>query len=172
MENYLTETKLGDILKIIYPKHEFIRNKIVPNSNVRFRPDYRCDELHLIFEFDGYNHYNSSKRIKMDSTKNRIYEGMGYKVICIPYFVQMDSGFMKNILNLDIEFNLLFPHGFISEDALLPCDYCELGIDKFLKDLNTFRYCRNDIIQSLKNKFIQTNDIELVVPNSLKYLLL
>lgn len=60
---YLTELRLGSILNE-YSQHKFIHNKFVPNSNLkRFRPDYRCDELSVIIEFDGYAHYCNSKQI-------------------------------------------------------------------------------------------------------------
>jgi hypothetical protein len=39
-EDYLTEDSLEEFLKQIYPNKEIIRNKIVPNSNLKSRPDF------------------------------------------------------------------------------------------------------------------------------------
>ena len=50
---FLTEEKLNDYLKIIFPDvDDWIRNKIVPKSNSRFRPDYRSEKLKMIIEND------------------------------------------------------------------------------------------------------------------------
>ena len=61
--NYLTESKLSNLLKEIYPSEEFEHDKKVPNSDINLRPDYRSDELKLIVEFDGYRHYSVSSVI-------------------------------------------------------------------------------------------------------------
>ena len=55
---------LGEILKQIKPTSVFIYDKSVPNSeNKRLRPDYRCEDLKLIIEFDGESHYCKASRI-------------------------------------------------------------------------------------------------------------
>ena len=53
MTLYLTENNLKNILKEIKPEFTFLHDKSVPDSkNRRMRPDFRCDELKLIIEFD------------------------------------------------------------------------------------------------------------------------
>lgn len=69
---YLTEDNLSEILKVIYPGIEWIRNKTVPDSGLRNRPDFRNDELMLIVEFDGDKHYNSFKTQQRDIIKDRV----------------------------------------------------------------------------------------------------
>ena len=167
MGTYLTEKKLGEILKEVKPDLEFIHNRIVPDSGVKYRPDYRCEELKLIIEFDGHGHYTSSKQIQTDLTKDKIYTDMGYKVFRIPYFVQMCDELLYMIFDEDIKYSQFYDHGFIDKKAMLPVDYCELGVDKFLEDLSRFSFCQKDIIKSLKEK----SKKKQVVPRRLSYLI-
>lgn len=169
--NYLTEAHLGIELTKIFPNYEFIHNKHVPNSNIKNRPDYRCEELKLIIEFDGYMHYNNAIKIKTEQYKNIIYENMGYSIIRIPYFIQLSSIVIHKLFNINYEYNQLYPHGFIDEKALLPADFCELGILKFIDDLNKFNYVYDDIINSLNQKLNAIGDIDYILPPSIQYLL-
>jgi len=85
----------------------------------------------------------------------------------IPYFIQMSKPLLKMIFDEDIEFKQIYPNGFIDKKAVLPADYCELGIELFLEDLERFSYCRDDIIESLKTKIEELDSMELVLPKSL-----
>jgi len=170
-QNYLTEKRLGEILKQIFPNHQFIHDKQVPNSNIKNRPDYRNDTLKLIIEFDGHRHYSISKTILNDNLKDYTYKKMGYTVIRIPYFVQISKLTIFNLFNIKINFTQTYPHGFINIKAMLPADYCELGIKRFKNDIKTFHYIKNEIISSLKNKIKKYKNTKLVLPPSLYYLL-
>lgn len=171
MIKYLTEKNLGEILKIIKPDYVFIHDKSVPESiNKRLRPDYRNDALQLILEFDGDSHYCKAERVIKDKIKDDDYIQLGYKVFRIPYFIQMNTNLLEIIFNENISFMQEYPNGFIDKKAVLPADYCEKGIESFLIDLERFSYCRKEIIQSLKDKIIELDNIELVLPKSLYFL--
>jgi len=131
------------------------------------RPDFRCEELKLIIEFDGDSHYCKSDRILKDRAKDNDYRSLRYRVVRIPYFIQMSKPLLKMIFDEDIEFKQIYPNGFIDKKAVLPADYCELGIELFLEDLERFSYCRDDIIESLKTKIEELDSMELVLPKSL-----
>lgn len=169
---YLTEESLYLALEKIFPSEVFIRDKIVPLSNSKKRPDYRCDQLKLIVEFDGDQHYRSAKKIKSELIKDQTFQQIGYHIVRIPYFVQISSLTIEKLFGRKILFEQTFPHGFIDKKVIMPSDFCELGIKKFEKDLERFNYIKTDIINSLKEKVIELDDIELVVPSSLEYLLL
>lgn len=168
---YLNEAKLGEILKILFPNKDFIHDKAVPtSSNRRKRPDYRCDDLNLIVEFDGYGHYTVSKNIISDLDKDEDYNNLGYKVIRIPYFIQLTKEVIFDLFDIEIEEELYtYPHGFIDKKAILPADFCELGVKKFKDDLIKFSYIKDDIINSL-SKQLEIKDINIVLPPSLSYL--
>lgn len=119
---HLTEEKLGNALSKIF-SCDFIHNRKVPKSNIQNRPDFRSEELKLIVEFDGYKHFNSSITQQRDVYKTSIYELMGYKVINIPYFIQLSSKSIKFFFDVEIDWEQEYPHGFISDKALLPSDF-------------------------------------------------
>jgi len=133
-KEYLTEKKLGSILEILYPSHNFIHNKAVPNSGLRNRPDYRNSDLMLIVEFDGHYHFTNPITILRDELKDRTYKAMGYKIIRIPYFIQIDSCSAHLLFDSPYCLNLPepnFPQGFITKNAVTPANFCSLGLMKF-----------------------------------------
>lgn len=170
--DYLCEEKLGQVLEIIYPKEKIIHNKKIPGYRELCRPDYRLPNLKLIFEFDGSTHFTNPKRIIMDEKNDTFYKSLGYRVIRIPYFIQMDSNFFKNILNLELENLYYYPNGFIDNKATLPAEFCGMGIQKYYSLIDSdgiFNYCYSDIYESIKNKIDFLGDARLVIPPFVKH---
>lgn len=173
VEDYLTEKLLGQFLEERFHE-EFVHDKVVPNSDIKLRPDYRCDKLKLIVEFDGYYHYNNSKIILNDYIKDNCYRNLEYSIIRIPYFIQLDYRvinllFSSYDINKD-SFNS-YPHGFVDKVCLLPSDFNYVGIERFKKDLLRFSIVKAEIEKSLKDKLILYREHELVVPPTLHNLL-
>ena len=163
-DDYLDEEKLGQVLEIIYPNEKIIHNRKIPGYKELCRPDYRLPNLNLIFEFDGSTHFTNPKRIIMDEKNDIFYKSLGYRVIRIPYFIQMNSEFFKNILNLDIGNLYNYPNGFIDNRAALPAEFCSLGLRKYIKNIKVdYGYCLDEIKQSLEVKIKQLGDERLVV---------
>ena len=159
---------IDEYLKILYPNNEFVYNKAFPNY--RFRPDYRCDELKIVVEFDGYQHYTKAKVILDDYKKQEICENCGYKVIRIPYFIQMCNELVQTVFSIhNIPIEQIFPHGFIVENSTMvyPADFCELGLDRFSRDINgLFYFAKEEIIKNLTDK-CKKYDRQIIIPNSL-----
>lgn len=172
MNNYLTEKSLGEYLKQIFPEHEFIRDRVVPNSDIQKRPDYRNDDLMLIIEFDGYGHYSKPDNILTDGYKDNVYKDMGYDIVRIPYFIQMSKDIVKLLFERDVDIEQVYPHGFIDNKAMLPAYFCELGIRRFKRDLDEFKIAKDDIILSLDKKYDEYVNINYVLPPSLHNLLI
>lgn len=151
-KNYLTEDSLEEFLKQIYPNKEIISNKIVPNSNLKSRPDFRIEEEKIIVEFDGYRHYNSYETQLRDEIKYHHYTYMGYKVIRIPYFIQLSTEVILKLFGIHLpDFEQTFPHGFIDNKAT-PLDFNYKGLMKFRDDLIIFeKEIAEDILYSLVN---------------------
>ena len=166
---YLSEENLGKLLENIFPGMEIIHNRKIPGYIEKCRPDYRIPSLKLIFEFDGPTHYTNSKRILLDKKNDNFYHEVGYNVIRIPYFIQMNKTFYKNILNIERESDYNFPQGFIEKNIIYPADYCYAGLEKFTKDLEKFSFFKDEIISSLKNACNELEE-DLILPNNLKYL--
>jgi len=160
--SYLTEEKLKYHLETIF-NLEFIHNKQVPNSNIKNRPDYRNDSIMLIVEFDGYLHYTQPKTIIADFKKDEVYSKMGYKIVRIPYFVQLSKQVINFLFNKDLNFIQEYQHGFIDKKCVLPAEFCSLGIIRYKQDLQKFDFISNDIKKSLVNKIKFLNDKRLVL---------
>lgn len=153
-KGYLDEIKLGQCLAEIFPDYKFIHDKTVPGAGISNRPDYRCEELKLIVEFDGYQHYCQIDTIFKDRLKDEAYTSMGYRVVRIPYFVQLTSDVVKHYFGVnDIDIQINFPHGFIADKGeKLPSEFCSLGLIRFMTELQELSFLRGDIIQRLRAK--------------------
>lgn len=163
---YLSESLMGEFLSERFNNH-FENDRVLKDSNIRGRYDYIFYKEKLIVEFDGYRHFNSAKQILSDRKKNEIALRLGFELIRIPYFVQMDSEviefyFKEHISNRETFNN--YPHGFIDPKAMLPADYCELGQKEFIKFMkNTEGTSFNKSIKNNLNDLIEKNDKEFVV---------
>lgn len=166
MNNYLTEDSLYHYLLSIFPDNEIVRNKTVPNTGIKNRPDFRIQELKILVEFDGYQHYTKNNIILTDYKKDNIYTNAGYSIIRIPYFIQLCN---NTQLFLFGKFKPVpyYPHGFIDENCIMPADFCELGLSRFINDLEKFNYIKDEIIKSFDDK-----NINEVLPPSLQKVLL
>lgn len=174
MVDYLTEDNLHWYLCNIFSGIEIVRDKTVPNSNIKNRPDFRIDELNLIVEFDGHLHFTGSGMIFADAKKDEVYSSMGYDIIRIPYFVQLDDEMQAYYFGryTDRKFDTsskFYPHGFIDKNAVLPADFCSLGVKRFsgilFKLPNTIVA---DIRKSLDNKIQSGKPDSLVYPGDLE----
>ena len=164
MSLYLTEESLGIHLKKIY-NVDFIHNKSFIG---RFKPDYRNDDLKLIVEYDGDRHYTMAKVALRDAFKDTKERELGYQIVRWPYFVQISRESIKYFLNIDVEIEQIYQHGFIDEHCVLPADFCELGIKKFIDDFMKFpEVIKLNIISSLKHKIqVSKYGIYEVVPKA------
>lgn len=170
-EGFLTEQSLGYFLKLIYEGAFFEHDKSFIKG-LRIRPDYRSELLKIIVEFDGYNHYTSPDRIVADFENMEIYKSLGYKVIRIPYFVQMSKSVIKYLFEKNVDIEQTYKHGFVSSKAtnVLPSSFCMLGIRKFQEDLDRFKFINEDLKDSLKQQLKIKKKRELVLPEQLFYL--
>jgi len=155
---YLTENKLKYFIEENL-SDDWVCNKQF-KKGIPFRPDFRSDKLKLIIEFNGYKHYNCSKTIISDYKKYEIFKKHEYKIIEIPYFVQLSNLLIFNLFNVNIKIKQIYPNGFIDNKALLPSDFCYLGIKRFENDLKTFHFIKYDIIKSIKKKLNEMNKNE------------
>mgnify|MGYP003300900943 CR=1 FL=1 len=166
-EGYLNEEKLGKCLAELFPNNKFVYNNAVPGSGIRNRPDYRCEELKLIVEFDGHQHYYDMDVISNDRLKDATYTKMGYRIVRIPYFVQLTTDVVAHYFGIeDVDMQVDFPQGFIvDEGEKLPAGFCSLGIARFVNELQELHCIQDDIVRSLKVKIKKHNgDLFRVLP--------
>jgi hypothetical protein len=101
----LHRTGLDEYLEIIFPHvNDWIHNRSFDLAEgCRKRPDYRSDTLKLIIEFDGLQHYTSPLRIQKDIESKKFYEGYGYRVIRIPYFIQFTNLVVEQLFGVIVD---------------------------------------------------------------------
>lgn len=146
----LPRTGLDTYLKYIFPNiDDWEHDKTVPNLVVngklsRIRPDYRSEKLKIIIEFDGLPHYQNPDVIKSDRKKDLIYKENGYKVVRVPYFIQLTKETVKILFNIDIDFEL-FDMSVLDKNMSLgvhsratPAYLCPLGIKRMAEEYIKF----------------------------------
>ncbi len=105
------------------------------------RPDYRSDSLKLIIEFDGLQHYTNPKQIEKDKANTKIYESCGYKVVRIPYFIQLSNKAVKTLFGIDVKtelFNEEYPSIGGKDVKGNPSYLCIEGIKRMAKEFKKF----------------------------------
>ncbi len=140
----LCRTGLDEYLTAIFPDvHDWVHDKAFGEHNgikYRIRPDYRSDLLKLIIEFDGLPHYEKPDVILKDAANQKIYESCGYKVVRIPYFIQLTNSAVKKMFGVEIEtplFDGSYPSLGIS-GRHSPAYLCPLGIRRMAKEFKEY----------------------------------
>lgn len=140
----LHRTGLEDYLKIIFPHtNDWIHDKQlgkVNNSIIKSRPDYRSEELKMIIEFDGLQHYTKPDIIEKDIKNTRQYEKIGYKVVRIPYFIQLTNKAVKTLFGVTINeelFDEKIPSlGIKGQNT--PAYLCPAGLKRMAEEFRKF----------------------------------
>ena len=104
-------TGLEEYLEVIFPGvkdwiHDKTTGIYLDGKKFNGRPDYRSEKLKMIIEFDGLPHYKNPDVIINDEIKNTIYEEAGYKVIRIPYFIQLSNDVVEKLFGVKIKAEL------------------------------------------------------------------
>lgn len=188
-----TDNCLNKCLEKLFPNNVFVHNKflkhdgkyVINDFGQKIRPDYLCEEMKLIVEFDGDSgkngHYTDPFVIIKDYDNTAVLSNLGYEVIRIPFYVQLDKSAIKYFLNIDYDDNLydtVNDHGFKHPLITLPSQFCEAGIYRFLNDLT---YMPKDIlikiIESLEYRIkyykdkLNIFDKSLVIPKVIQQFL-
>lgn len=104
------QTGLEEYLAVIFPETtDWVHDKSIPDltdlngEKTRIRPDYRSESLKLIVEFDGLPHYRYPESVNKDFENQQIYEAAGYRVVRVPYFIQLTNQVVKQLFRKDVE---------------------------------------------------------------------
>ena len=127
---------------------------------------FKRDSNTFVVEYDGDEHYRNSLKIKVDRAKDKTARDLGYIVVRIPYWIQMDSETLMHYFGINKEVKRDFRHGFITT-PLFPASFCEKGIERFQSELDDLpKSVKDEVIQSLREK-IDKHGIEYVLPHKL-----
>lgn len=163
---FLTQERLYTILQNIYPDSTIIYNKSFPKS--LYTPDFYIPELHILVEYDGNLHYCRPSNILSDARRDVWFSDKGIHTLRIPYFIQLNTRTIKDILGVDFEYTQVYPHGFIDKKAVLPAEFSELGVERFLTQIDKYNYLKDDIRVSLEKKICELGDERLVINSVIK----
>lgn len=167
---------MTSIVRRLFPNVEWIQgskentlidlngNKVEKNRGGSLQPDFLSTELALIVEVDGDSnvkyggHFASTKQAKKDIERTKYFHDIGYKVICIPPYIQLDEVMIDYYFGIKYT-EKLYPaaseHGFAHPLISLPASFCKLGVDRFNRDMEAIPQCvRDKIIQTLKDRIV------------------
>jgi hypothetical protein len=135
---------LDEYLKVIFPKTEdWIHDKSLGEVNGikhKKRPDYRSETLKIIIEFDGLQHYTNPDIIEKDLRHTELYQSLGYKVVRIPYFIQLSNKAVKTLFGITVK-EELFDETIPSLSSLernSPAYLCPAGVQRMIKEFKLF----------------------------------
>ena len=170
IQGYLTQSKLEQLLKEISGTGWLGNELRVLNSRRRWDMAFKFDSKTFIVEYDGDEHYRNSIKIKTDIEKDEVARKLGYTVVRIPYWIQIDSKMLNYYFGINKEIEQDFPQGFIST-KIFPASFCEKGIERFQNELNNLPIVvKTKVLQSLKAR-IEKYGIDYVLPSSLHKIL-
>lgn len=164
-ETGLVRTGLNEYLKVIFPNiNDWVHDKYIPKEFTedhlyRNRPDYRSEKLKMIIEFDGIHHYTNPDIIIKDKYTTNLYKNFGYKVIRIPYFIQLTNKAVKTLFNVELSIEL-FPDNVPSltyKARNTPAYLCLMGIERMKEEFTKFP----DQYKLNKDYLIKENNLDL-----------
>ena len=139
-------TELIDYLNAIFiQKTDWIHDKPFVKGR-QIRPDYRSEMLNLIVEFDGVKHYTDPTTIVKDKKNEEIYKKQGYKIVRIPYFIQLTKEVVNQMFRSVKGFKPvaepLFPEGvasfskscIVEKYPYSPAFLCPAGLKRMAED--------------------------------------
>ncbi|WP_204779057.1 DUF559 domain-containing protein [Ligilactobacillus aviarius] len=140
----IPRTGLDEYLSVIFPNtddwvHDKTTGLIKENGKKSLsRPDYRSEQLKLIVEFDGLPHYQKPSDLQRDMANQELYESYGYKVVRVPYFIQLSNEVVEKLFGVKVK-EPLFDDSIPSlsvEACNTPAFLCPVGIYRMARDFN------------------------------------
>lgn len=154
----LHRTGLDEYLKFIFPEiDDWIHDKTLGLVNgilYRSRPDFRSEKLKLVIEFDGLQHYTKPDIIEKDIKNTELYKSFGYKVVRIPYFIQLTNKAVKTFFDINLN-EELFDEKISSlgiESKNTPAYLCPAGVKRMADEFRKFPEQYKTNIEFLKKQ--------------------
>lgn len=140
----LHRTGLDEYLQVIFPEtFDWIHDKQIANlpkeESSKRRPDYRSESLKLIIEFDGVQHYEKPQKIREDMRATDYYQRLGYKVVRIPFFIQLSNDVVKQLFGVTVSehlFNEEIPS--MGLKGTTPAMLCNAGVMRMAEEFKNF----------------------------------
>ena len=148
---WLQEDTLLPIIKEIYKTDNISVTKYLKIPGLRTYPDFLLENEKIIIEFQGYHHFTKKEVVYRDNYKRNFHLFSGYKLIEIPYFIQLDEDVTEKLFGIRKDFSNGFPHGFLHPKLSLPGDFCKIGYERYKNLLEFYgEKIQKDILSSLQ----------------------
>jgi hypothetical protein len=154
----LHRTGLEEYLKVIFPQtNDWIHDKAIGDINgqrYKKRPDYRSETLRLIVEFDGLQHYTNPDIIEKDIENTKLYSSVGYKVVRIPYFIQLTNRAVKTMFDVEVSEELFDEKisSLSTNGRNSPAYLCPAGVKRMAEEFKSFPEQYKTNIEFLKQQ--------------------
>lgn len=141
----LHRTGLDEYLEVIFPEvNDWIHDKTTGllkdnGKKATYRPDYRSESLKTIVEFDGLPHFQNAEMVRTDIKRRSFYEGHGYKVVRIPYFIQLTNDVVERLFEIKVGealFDGRIPSLTVGRHC--PASLCALGVRRMAWEFAQF----------------------------------
>lgn len=198
---------MTSVLQRLFPEvkwsHNYLKDSnkrcIQTIGSSRIAPDFWNTDLVIkgkkgvVIEIDGDslgqpNHFSRTEVATIDIHKDEAYHNFGFEnIIRIPPYIQLDSemvtyyfGELETAKQIGDLYPAVHEHGFAHPDITLPADFCEMGIKRFMNDMECIpNNVRKKIIGTLLERineyqekgFSYSEARSLVLPQSLIYLI-
>ncbi|MDE6378036.1 MAG: DUF559 domain-containing protein [Duncaniella sp.] len=163
----LHRTGLEEYLKVIFPDvDDWIHDRpigVLNGVKRRIKPDYRSETLKLIIEFDGLLHYTDPENIVTDIERTRDYTKGGYKVVRIPYFIQLTNEVVKEMFGVEVS-EPLFPEGVPSmavSGRNTPAFLCTEGVRRMARELLMYPSQLEVNLKALRDEYSSECEVDL-----------
>ena len=91
--------------------------------------------------------------VNRDNFKRNFHLFSGYKLIEIPYFIQLTENITEKLFGIKKDFSNGFPHGFLHPKVSLPGEFCKIGYERYLELLEYFgEEVKIDVFKSLQTR--------------------
>lgn len=172
IDGYLVQQKLESALKQIVGAAAWrgAEQRVVEGKKLRWDMVFEDSTGKVAVEFDGDEHYRHSLKIKVDREKDGYARADGYRVVRVPYWVQLTTKTLRHYFDIDANVVQDFPHGFITT-KVFPASFCELGLQRFEGELDQLPVdVRDAVVKSLRERSAE-HGIDYVLPAALRSLI-
>ncbi len=158
-ESEVGYTPLSEYLKVIFPDtDDWIHNKSIKDGNGKSltscRPDFHSPSLKIVIEFDGKLHYQNPDQILKDIDNTATYKKFGYKVVRIPYFIQLSNKAISELFGIEVNepmFDETYPSFGVKWNNT-PAYMCPAGLCRMAKEFHRFPTQYHINLEALKKE--------------------
>lgn len=173
------DMSLFDYMKYIYPNDFIVEYESIPNDIVAYRTslygynqskngitairaiskkhDIRIESQSLVVNILNRSWFQSANRIETTLAQNKYLESIGYRVINIPYYIQLSKEMIQYYFDVEVDRGCEYPSGFYDQEAdsfhmigMYPANFCIYGYKYFLDEYHKYpENVQSDIKQSI-----------------------